>query len=210
MSLPLTADLIAAAVVASARSYGDHPIRAFEAKAGPLRRSLAPAIGALAQEGVGLAPDLCRIIGVNSKTYYGAAKSETPAFQAAYSAAARAIRKAQPAGMVVAPPPVGLKTPRPAPRPATTPAPAKPAVDHTSAIKQALARRQAAAVLSSPDTCAWPKGGSGMIAEDPCGERAVQGRLYCPAHCRRLGQKDTPVLLGPAEMPARYTDRATG
>lgn len=46
--MPLTADLIAVAIVAAARSYGDDPVRAFMARGGPKRRSLTPAAEALA------------------------------------------------------------------------------------------------------------------------------------------------------------------
>lgn len=63
---PLTADLCARAVIASARIYRDDPLRALTAKRGALRRSVAPAVCALS--GVMKVPltAAARVLGLNS------------------------------------------------------------------------------------------------------------------------------------------------
>ena len=38
-----------------------------------------------------------------------------------------------------------------------------------------------------------------------CDQQTVPGRLFCPEHCRAMGQKDTPVQIGPATMARRPT-----
>lgn len=86
--------------------------------------------------------------------------------------------------------------------------PPAPKVDHTAVIREAMKRREGARrpAARSPSMCSWPNQVPGREAEPLCRETRVQGRLFCPDHCRAVGQKDTPVSLGQAVLPRTYRD----
>ncbi len=85
----LTADLAARAIIAAARSYGDDPVRAYEAQRGVMRRGVTPAAEALA-DATGLSLSLvARIVGIREQNYYRA--RGTSGYEAARQAASRAI-----------------------------------------------------------------------------------------------------------------------
>lgn len=65
--MTLTADMIAHAIVASARAYGDDPIRAVTSRAYGARRCLPAAIYALWALGLGSFESMYRILRVNRR-----------------------------------------------------------------------------------------------------------------------------------------------
>lgn len=93
---------------------------------------------------------------------------------------------------------------RPPPPAAQKAAPA-PVIDHTPAIREAMRRRQCVAIEvvgvevdkallppTAPHACHWPLGDLKDGTLRSCGAPAVDGRMYCPDHCKKAGQKSTP------------------
>lgn len=92
--IELTADLIAQAIVASARSYGDDPARAMAVQSGPRRRCITPAV-----LGLSIAADLpmthvARVIGVTLSNVNRSRARGGEAFERALRAARRAVEDA--------------------------------------------------------------------------------------------------------------------
>lgn len=104
--IPLSPDLVARAVVASARSYGDDPIYACTAKRGVMRRSLkAAAMGLHAAMGGDLSR-YCKVLRISDKNLYHArrgAKEGAPILVAA-AAAERAVSRSRGADALKDPP----------------------------------------------------------------------------------------------------------
>jgi hypothetical protein len=92
MTQPLTAELFARAVVASARSYGDDPIKAIEAKTGILRRCLAPAVVGIAGATREDLRGVCTVLGLRLNTTKAAISHNSRYFVQAESAAMAAVR----------------------------------------------------------------------------------------------------------------------
>lgn len=216
MSLPLTADLCAVALVAAARSYGDDPVRAFQSRTGVLRRSLTPAATAISAHTGMLATPVCEALGIRFQTYYGAAQTNKPAYRAAVRAALEALQRGGPTGTVHAPPPVALKAPSAAAVTPSAPQPPAPPVDHTDAIREAIRRRKGVqmtvvgvekdqALLPPVEAggCAWPLGDLKAGTLRACGDTVVLGRMYCAVHCKASGQKATPKVIATVGRVAR-------
>lgn len=235
MAVSLTADICAAAIVASARVYGDHPVKAMVAKAGRNRRSLAAAATAIVAQTGRLAPVVCNVLGLGRGTYDLAARMNTGEYQQAVKAAVRAIaglsaadiaepRRTRPVpprrtGTIVAPPPVASETP---------PTPARPAVDHRPAIAEALARQKARSAgpafevvgveadraligATAPGGCVWPMGDPRDPGYRSCQAQTLAGRLYCAEHLKKAGMKPvakTIAVVGRVAQP--YVDREAG
>lgn len=90
---PITADMVACAIVAAAKEYGDSPVRAMEAKAGLGRRCVAPAIIGLAQ---GLGAPLygtAERLGFRYSGIERARSQGAPVFARAVTAAEQAVRR---------------------------------------------------------------------------------------------------------------------
>ncbi len=89
----LTADLIARAIIAAARSYGDDPQRALQSRAGTMRRSVMPAVGALLQETDLSRARLGKILDCNPRNLSRASKA--PGYAEAERAARGAVAYAR-------------------------------------------------------------------------------------------------------------------
>lgn len=192
-AVPLTAQTVAHAVVAAAHAHGDHPLRALESRAGKLRRSLKAASRALELETGETPARICAVLDMSVAAHVQGIRENRPDYLAAVRAARRALAPFAP----VAPePPV---------------APAAP-IDHRPAIREAVARfkgRVAAAVVPhgerpTPDKgCLWP-----VAVGESCGAARVEGRQYCPEHCKAAGLKPTPRPLRVEGRVARpYSSR---
>lgn len=97
---PLTAELVARAIVAAARAYGDDPVRAMTGEAPIIRRALAPAAAGLVAAGLVREGRISKLLGLGesvmgnarrraSEPYLRAARAAEAALHAA---ASRAIR----------------------------------------------------------------------------------------------------------------------
>ena len=142
MTQPLTADLCARAIVASARAYGDDPLRAVSVTRGVLRRSLSPAAVALSRTTMQERTRICALLNLRDTSVTAAQSKSGEDFQRALAAAllalggpATAIPPTQStpaiagpvevdrAITVVDPPPKALAPPRmPGPKPLPKPA----------------------------------------------------------------------------------------
>lgn len=157
MTIALTADLCAAAIVAAARSTGNHPIQALMAKGGRVRQSLAPAARALVAYS-GLPPaHVCGVLNLKPASYSSAIRENRASFQTAFTAAVMALPDTEESdGAVVAPPAAAPEAPSVSQRavremaaavaaspaaPALAPEPAPIRIDHTAAIAEAMRRR---------------------------------------------------------------------
>ncbi len=221
MPIVLTADICAHGVIAAARFLLIDPVRAMEAKRGRPRVAVSAA-GLAVHDLTGLKlVQVARIFGLNSQSLSAA---NTDVGGTANRARAHARQAMVAAGLDLsgalpfpAEPEAPRRRPRPTPTPQTVPpTPAAPALetvsspraDHTPAIREALARRASlpAAPKRTADACRWPLDIPDMKAEPLCRETRVLGRLFCPKHCRAVGQKDTPVDLSAPVLPASYRD----
>lgn len=220
MTLKLSPEVCAAAIVAAARSYGDDPILAVTTprKRGQIgRRSLAPAALAIVQATGCNRRKLCDLLAVDYFTL--STVGHAPRAAEAHAAALIAMGVSPEdiaSGRFPAKPPsraTRMSSDGPAKAVPSTPAlpapaSAKPKVDHLAAIRTAMARR---AQLPKPaprpaDSCAWPHNVPGKEADPVCAETRVRGRLFCADHCLAIGQKATPVDLAPPVMPSTYRD----
>lgn len=190
MKVRLNADTCALAIVVAAQTYGDHPMQAMTARSGMRRRSIAAAAHALA-EGTGAEiAQVCGVLGTSVATFKTAERENTLPFLQARHAAFVAIAP-------------GVQARWDAPE-----RPKAKAADHRDAIKEALDRRKAKGLVVRVGGCR-----AHLHLKDfdgVCAEEIVPGRLFCAPHCRAMGQKDTPVDLAPAVMPARYSERSVG
>ncbi|QQQ19699.1 hypothetical protein JIP62_06320 [Brevundimonas vitis] len=182
MKTMLTADTIAAAIVASTATYGDHPIKALLAKSGKPRRGLAPAVQALIFATGAPSERVLATIGIMTSTYRAAMRGAGSDYFRAYAAALKALT-----------PDVPPVTDR--------------KIDHSDAIREALRRRHASGA-PSPSAgqiaaqapaqvapCVWPIGTPGEAGYRNCGEPVVTGRGYCADHCKAAGLKPTPKVV---------------
>lgn len=206
----LTADLCAQAIVASCRVYGADPLKVMAASRGG-RLPLVPAALAILKVTGVTRLTLKRVLGVANTSLVRHETAPPPLSQEAQTAAWVAMDAPEDTSETAS------AAPAPA-RPEAAPTPSRAVVvDHTPAIKAALARRRersidvVGAIVPKPANgeglCHWPTGAPLGAQDDPtCDADVVPGRLFCAAHCRALGQKDTPVALAPAVMPAGYRD----
>jgi hypothetical protein len=117
----LTADLYARAIIAAAASYGDDPVAACEARRGPVRRSLAPAVVALSRVLQKPRREVARALGIDAGNL---ARAEfTPGFEAAFERAEAAVRQATSPPVVTVHPPALEPHPEPEPPAARAPLP---------------------------------------------------------------------------------------
>lgn len=191
MGVPLTADLCAQAIVAACRVYEADPLQTVAAP----RRGRTPLVAAamaawrICDIGPGTA---ARVFQIHPNSLNRRAREPDALFSRAVAAAWEAVDLDAP----VSSPPMASPAP-PAP-PAPTP------VDHTDAIREALRRRQAVAVEvvgaatdkallpeTAPHTCHWPLGDLREGTLRSCGAPVVGGRMYCAAHCKAAGMKQT-------------------
>lgn len=210
MTVRLTADICAQAIVAACGVYETAPLKAFDCLRGPGRSALMAAASAAQKVTCASREQTARVFGVHPVSLARCEREGKPQFLKAAAAAWLAIDIED----------VKAASPAPAPKPSK---PVKaPAVDHRPAIAEALARHREkmasrAIVVVGVEAdkasigaggCCWPPKGVVAVADEPiCNDPAVPGRLFCSAHCLALGQKDTPVALAPAQMPQRYSER---
>ncbi len=191
--------MVARAIVAAAFALGDDPVVALtsaKAKGSPLRRSLIPAVRAVADVTGCKKKRLCLTLGVDPTALSKVGRQSPDA----YAAALAAVTGERP---VVAPS---------RPQAEVTPAPAK-RHDHTDMIRAALANRprhQAPAPQAekAAATCSWPVGDPASPDFHLCGETAVETRRYCANHCVAAGLKPVPkplATVGRVAMP--YSSR---
>lgn len=200
MIQPLTSDMVARAIVAAAVALGDDPVVAVtsaKAKGSLLRRSLIPAVRAVAEVTGCKKGRLCATLGVDPTALSKVGRQSPEAYAAALAALSG---EAPVAALKITP----LETPL---------VPAK-RHDHTDMIRAALARRPrpSAPVLPAEKamvTCSWPMGDP--VAPDfrQCGEEVVATRRYCASHCVAAGIKPVPkplATVGRVAMP--YSSRS--
>lgn len=89
---PVTADLIAVAIIAAARVYGDNPEKTLTGGGGQ-RRALAPALCAVANQTGQPIKRLCRMTGIYASNVSTARRYATPAFSDAMTAAGSVLLK---------------------------------------------------------------------------------------------------------------------
>lgn len=206
----LTADLCAEAIVASCRVYGADPLKVMAASRGG-RVPLVPAALAILKVTGVTRLTITRVLGVANTSLVRHEAAPPPLSREAQTAAWAAMDAGDDQVEKIAAAP-GRAEAEAGPAPSRT-----VVVDHTAAIKAALARRRersievVGAIAPKPANgeglCHWPTGAPIGAQDDPtCDEVVVPGRLFCAAHRRALGQKDTPVALAPAVMPAGYRD----
>jgi hypothetical protein len=216
MAVRLTADLCAQAIVASCGVYGSDPLKVLSAKTNG-RAALVPAAIAV-QKVTGVGRDvIIRVFGVANTSLDRHEKDATHKSLSAQSAAWSAMDVPEDHDTPDPVPPLAPIVRRPAA--AIAPVVAKPAVDHTAAIKAALEKRREkgfpvvgveadkARLKAGRGLCHWPLGAPAGAQNDPaCHDDVVPGRLFCADHCRAVGQKDTPVVLDAPVLPASYRD----
>ena len=218
MAVRLTADLCAQAIVPSCDVYGSDPLKVLTAKTNG-RAALVPAAIAV-QKVTGVGRDvIIRVFGVANTSLDRHEKEPTHKSLTAQSAAwsAMDVDEEREAAATVMPTPPAVARTMPTTR--LEPVVARSAVDHTDAIKAALAKRRdrgftvvgveadKARLRTGAGGCHWPLGApAGAEDVSPCHEENVPGRLFCPLHCRAVGQKDTPVDLGAPVLPSAYRD----
>ena len=217
MAVRLIADLCAQAIVASCDVYGSDPLKVLTAKTNG-RAALVPAAIAV-QKVTGVGRDvIIRVFGVASTSLDRHEKEPTHKSLMAQSAAWSAMdvdEEREVAATVMPTPGIAVSTPAKPPAPVA----AKPAVDHTAAIKAALEKRRdrgftvvgvetdKAHLKAGHGGCHWHlKAPAGVRNGLPCHDDVVPGRLFCSAHCRAVGQKDTPVVLDAPVLPESYRD----
>lgn len=200
----LTAELCAQAIVAACRVYGVDPLRCVQVKRGAGRSPLIAAAVAVQKITGAQRIVIARVLDVSPPSMARAVRDDVAPFSAAVAAAWSAVDTSPTTEALT------LK--------AAVKAMPAPVVDHTAAIKAALDRRRVAATVVGVEKdraalgggaggCHWPLANTeARRKEAPCQETAVSGRLFCPEHCRAVGQKDTPVELAPVVMPAGYRD----
>ncbi|NBB51478.1 hypothetical protein GVN24_24645 [Rhizobium sp. CRIBSB] len=221
MTLPLTAELCARAVIASARFFGDDPAAVLMMKPVPgsrSRRSISPAALAILSATACRRDWLCRTLNID---YFGLQNVlKRKGAEDARDAALKAIGwPAGPQAAVAEPAPVrGHRTPPPTP-PALS---VLKEIDYRPAIRAALERRRAKGLETAapaddqperrPDpVCKWPLGDGADMRS--CGEVVVSGRPYCAAHCRKAGLKPTPreiAIVGRTALPFGARDLGAG
>ncbi len=109
---PLSADMVACAVVAAARVYGDDPIVAMaNPEPGRHRRCVAAATEGLADAAGVMRARLFRVMRLPQASFYRAKGESNAQFVAAVAAARRAVREGPLAALIAAAPP----SPPPAP-----------------------------------------------------------------------------------------------
>lgn len=229
MAVPLTADLCARAIIASARSYGDDPVAAMSpiaVRGAKSRRCVTPAALAIVQATGCSRPRLCQILGID---YYSlSAVPKKPAAAAPWRAALDALGvdpaniqpsrfgpKAKAASGTVVAPPVAEETPAP------------PKIDHTAAIAEAMARRRAKGCgpvevvgveddkaligATEPGGCVWPMGDPREPGYRSCQAEPLSGRMYCAEHLKKAGLKPVAkVIQTVGRVAESYVDREAG
>lgn len=243
MAVVLTADICAHGVIASARYFGFDPIKAVLAQRGRPRAAVTAA--ALAAERLtGARRDtISRIFSIQPTSLARLDREGARAVERAVAAASEAMITAgldlSGGGLIGEPPVVRMPPwqlnrvagPTKAPVPDMPPA---PRVDHTDAIRTALAKMKTAPKFegvkvvvvgveadkalipaAAPHTCHWPLGDLLEGTLRSCGAEAVSGRMYCPKHCKAAGQKPTPKqieIVGRVAAPYRdpRADNASG
>lgn len=230
MAVPLTADLCARAIIASARSYGDDPVAAMSPiafRGAKSRRCVTPAALAIVQATGCSRPRLCQILGIDYYSLTAVPKKPTTAapWRAALDALGVDPANIQPprsgptakaaSGMVVAPPPVGQEAPRGG------------KIDHTAAIAEAMARRRAKGCVTvevmgveadraligatEPGACVWPMGDPREPGYRSCQAAPLSGRLYCAEHLKKAGMKPVAKVIQTVGRVAQsYVDREAG
>jgi hypothetical protein len=218
----LTADLVARALVASARAFGDDPVGALTAKprrGDATRRSVAPAGIVLCEVTGRTHAALNRVLGLAQGTL-GEAWRRPGAEKAIAAVRAELAELIGPAedprravGPPLAPPPVAQEAPPPPPA----------RVDHTPVIRAALQRRKGVAfevVGIETDALLLPepgKGGCGFPMGDPrspdyraCDAEKVAGRRYCARHLKVSGLAADPTEIRTAggRVAAAYDEDA--
>jgi hypothetical protein len=206
----LTADVLAHGIIAAAQVLGVDPVKAVQVQRGGSRAAVTVAALALHETGgVGVrraaavfglvATSLSRLKRERGALANRAVKAASRAMIAAgldLSGDAEDRTDARGDGTCLAPPPVAVNSaPPPAPR-----------VDHTPAIREALARRKGIQMTVAgveTDALLLPrpgKGGCGFPMGDPrssdyraCDEEKVVGRRYCARHLKASGLKADPV-----------------
>lgn len=223
MTIQLSPEVCARAIVAAARSYGDDPVLAVTAPRGDrkvfVRRALTPAALAIVQATGCSRPRLCALFGID---YYQLSHlKRSPPAVAAHAAALAAL------GMTIDDVPPQRFGPKAKPTvkdsaaadrlPIVSSLPThahRPVVDHADAIRQALQRAGSrAAVVATGEQpnagvreCLWPIGDPSDPDYRSCGSEAVAGRPYCPDHCKTAGLKPTPkpvAVVGRVAAPYR-------
>jgi hypothetical protein len=173
-AVALTADLVARAIIAAARSFGDDPVMACTSRAKDKRRSLVAAAGGLAVAGICTARRASAVLGLNPTSVGGARCGRRENFDRAQTAAAEAVRSA-------AEPPPALPAAHPAPnldklREAVRKQPAREIPITTTAAP--LARRAAATAPAkglNPTPSATPRSAGPVSAGlSPPPPRALQ------------------------------------
>lgn len=172
-SVPLTADLVARAVIAAAQVYGDSPERAFSAKRGLPRRCLAAAADGIMEATSCSVAAISRTLGIERTSIARGARKGGAGFRAASRAASYAGWRPEARETVVdtggcAPPVIagGAAADQVA---AVEPAPAQPlvkAADIGNRFHPAPTSRPAKAVRPAPAQTAPPKGPAIVSDED--------------------------------------------
>lgn len=219
MTVLLTADLCARAIVAACGVYGKDPLAAINAaRAG--RTPLVAAASAAREVTGASVVTVSRVFQVHQTTINKNERIGDAKFRRAVRAAQAAIlieaRTTPDAGTVVAPPPVALEAPAPA------------RVDHTAAIAEALARRRARTAgidvvvvgveadraligATEPGGCVWPMGDPRSADYRSCQATPLSGRLYCAEHLKKAGMKPVAKPLATVgRVAAPYADREAG
>lgn len=95
-SQPLTADLVARAVIAAAKSFGDDPERALATTRGPLKRALTPAAAAVADATSRSVQPVATLLGLRGNNFSRsrAAAGYDLAYRAAFDAVKRELARA--------------------------------------------------------------------------------------------------------------------
>lgn len=226
MTVLLTADLCARAIVAACGVYGKDPFAAINAARAGRTPLVAAATAARRATGASIVT-VSRVFQVHQTTINKHEREGTAKFRRAVEAAREAIQieagsaaadpaPAEPVGTVVAPPPVALEAPAPS------------RVDHTPAIAEALARRRARTAgidvvvvgveadraligATEPGGCVWPMGDPGTPDYRSCQAAPLSGRMYCAEHLKKAGMKPVAKPLATVgRVAAPYADREAG
>jgi len=175
--LPLTADLVARAVVASARAYGDDPVRCFMAQGGPCRRSMSPAAEALSRATRIPYLRLAPLLGIAPRGSARARANGGAAYERAFAAAEAAVLGAVPPTL---PPP-------------TTPVQTAPPVAGLGSVTPGPRRAPAGALTS------WYTPMIGAPSSLPIGERPLADRIVEVLHDGSATSMGLASILGAKE-----------
>ncbi len=194
----LSADMVARAIVASARTFGDDPVAALTAtpkRGDPSRRAIAPAGIVLCEVTGATHARMSRVLGLAQGTLGEAWRR--PGAEAAIRAVRDELAPAPPRAVVAS------AEAAPPPPPATA-----RRVDHTPLIRKALQKRKGvpfevvgverdALLLPTPGQggCGFPMGDPRDADYRACDAEKVSGRRYCAEHLRASGLAVEPTEI---------------